>query len=352
MKFAVFSLLEQREDDTPANVFSKVLEQSEAAEDLGYDAMWLAEHHFTDYGILPSPAVLGAAIAQRTTRLRIGTACSILPFHDPRRLAEDYALLDVLSNGRLDFGVGRGYQPAEFASFGVSMDEARGRFNEALDIIRGLWTTEGFTYEGQYHSVHDLTLYPRPVHDPHPPIWMAAVSPESFELAAKAGLQILTAPQITPLPRVKGGYDAYRAAWREAGGDPEGLTLPMQRPVYAGATEQAACEEPAENMMWYQRANAARMTSKDGTASKEYAFYQKAQANVEKAEYEDMFKVGHLLFGDPESLVEKISTLRDEVGLNYLICWMNVGGLDQKLVLQSMERFAREVMPRFAEETT
>src|SRR5688572_13907121 len=114
MKFAIFALLEQPDGHRAADVYQKVIEQAEAADELGFETIWLAEHHFTPYGTLPSPALLGVAIAERTKRLRIGTGVAILPFQDPRRLAEDYATLDLLSNGRLDFGVGRGYQPAEF----------------------------------------------------------------------------------------------------------------------------------------------------------------------------------------------------------------------------------------------
>src|SRR5206468_2861046 len=186
MKFAMFTLSERPEGCSAADVYHRVIEQAEAADELGFEAMWLAEHHFTDYGITPSPAVLGTAIAGRTRRLRIGTGVAILPFHDPRRLAEDYAMLDVLSEGRLDFGVGRGYQPAEFAGFGVSMADSRARFNEALQIIEGLWTNDVFSYHGDHFRFDDLSLYPRQVQAP-PPIWMAAVSPESFDLAAQAG---------------------------------------------------------------------------------------------------------------------------------------------------------------------
>ena len=348
MKFAVFALFEEPGVNSPKTVFSKVLEQAEAAEGLGYEGIWLAEHHFTSYGILASPAVIGAAIAERTRRLRIGTAVSILPFHDPRRIAEDYAILDVLSDGRVDFGVGRGYQPAEFASFGISMDESRARFNEALAIIEGLWTTDNFSYDGEFWQVDDLTLYAKPIQQPTPPIWLAAVSPDSFQLAAKAGRQILTAPQITPLSKVREGYVAYREAAQEAGYDVTNLTLPMQRMVYVSDDADAAIREPAEHVMWYQERNAARMATSKSDA-KDYDFYKKAQNNLANVEYDEMVRSGALLFGTPDDAIRQIKMLREEVDLNYLICWMNVGGLDQELVLKSMEIFARDVMPEFTD---
>jgi natural product biosynthesis luciferase-like monooxygenase protein len=350
MKFAIFTLSEQPEGHESADVFSKVIEQAQAADELGYEAIWLAEHHFTDYGILPSPPVLGAAIAARTTRLRIGSGVSILPFHNPIRIAEDYAVLDVISGGRLDLGVGRGYQPAEFAGFGVSMAESRARFAESLDIIEGLWTNETFSYQGEHFQLNEVELRPKPIQAP-PPIWMAAVSPESFDLAAKAGRPFLSAPQITPLSKIKEGYERYRSGYLAAGYDPTTVTLPLQRHVFAAPNPTAAYEDMAEGLMWYQRKNASRMSGPTATDAS-YAMYQKAQANLLKTEYDDMFTSGSLLFDTSENLVDRIGALRDELGLNYLMCWMNAGGVDQKVVLDSMERFATEVMPHFADDET
>lgn len=351
MKFALFSLLEQPEGHKAAQVFSKIVEQAEAAEELGFEATWLAEHHFTDYGILPSPAVLAAAIAQRTKRLRIGTACAILPFHDPRRVAEDYAVVDVLSNGRLDFGVGRGYQPAEFSAFGIPMSESRTRFAEALDVIEGLWTHEVFSFQGDHFTIDELSLYPRPIQSP-PPIWVAAVSPETFEMTARAGRPFLSAPQITPLSKIRAGYDLYRKIYLENGHDPSRMTLPLQRQVYVGTDEQDSFDSPSEGTMWYQRKNASRMARKGGTSTESYEFYQKAQSHLEQIEYKSMYNDGVLLFDVPEKLVARIRVLQEELDLNYLMCWMNVGGLPQKKVLASMERFAKEVMPHFTTTAT
>src|SRR5262249_51243189 len=140
VKFAIFGLFEQPDDRSAREVVSAAMEQAELAEELGFAGFWMAEHHFTEYGIVASPPIMGAAMAERTTTLRLGTAVAVLPFHDPRRLAEDYAMLDVLSDGRLDFGVGRGYQPDEFAAFGVAMEDSRSRMTEAVDVIKGLWT--------------------------------------------------------------------------------------------------------------------------------------------------------------------------------------------------------------------
>lgn len=345
MKFAIFALSEQRDGVKAADIYRRTIDQAVAAEELGFDAIWLAEHHFTRYGLNNSIPVLGAAIAEHTSTIRIGSGIAVLPFHDPRRVAEDYAMLDVLSGGRLDFGCGRGYQPAEFAAFGVSMDEARGRFHESVDIIDGLWRNESFSYHGKYFSFDDLTLYPRPIQSP-PPIWLAAVSPASFEAAAKSGRPFLSAPQITPLPKIRQEYDTYRKLLVKYGWDATDVTLPLQRSVYVGDTEAAARTEPAEGYLWYSRMNAERM-AKQGETIKDYEYYQKAQKNLRQIDYDRLVDDGALLFGTPDTVAEWIQTLRDELGLNYLICWMNGGGLDHDLVLRSMQRFAEEVMPRF-----
>lgn len=345
MKFAIFSLCEQRDGVRATDLYKEAIEQAVAAEELGFDAVWLAEHHFTKYGVVPSIPVLAAAIAERTSTIRIGSAISVLPFHDPRRVAEDYAMVDVLSNGRLDFGCGRGYQPAEFAAFGVPMEEARERFEEAVEVIEGLWTHESFSYNGKYFEFEDLELYPRPVQSP-PPIWVAALSPASFESAARHNRPFLSAPQITPLNKIKENYDGYRRMLEDSGWDASSVTLPLQRNVYVSDSLDKAQSEPAEGYMWYLHTNAARM-AKANSSVKGYEYYQKAQGNLLLTEYEGLVKDGGLLFGTPDTVSSQIESLQSELGLNYMLCWMNTGGLDHKLVLKSMERFARDVMPRF-----
>lgn len=345
MRFSLFALLDQPPGKDPVRIFEESVEQAVAGEELGYHGFWLAEHHWTDYGICPSPPVLGAAIAARTQKIRIGVGVAILPYHDPRRLAEDYAMLDVLSNGRLDLGVGRGYAPLEFNGFGVPMDESRERFDEALAIMEGLWGNEDFTYKGKYHSVDGVTLYPRPVQDPIP-VWLAAVSPDSFVKVGRSGRQFLSAPQITPIDKSRENYQTYLDEYRAAGHPERDLVLPMQRPVYAAATPEAAYKEPSESYMYYLAKNADQL--KDAhKAGDSYRFYEHAERNIRRTEYDDVYEKGLLLFGDPERLIGQIEHLQEQLGLTDLICWMNIGGVQHDLVLKSMEIFANEVMPHF-----
>jgi natural product biosynthesis luciferase-like monooxygenase protein len=346
MKFAVMTLVEQPDGKTAKEIYDQTLDIAQAAEELGFEAIWLAEHHFTEYGICASIPVLGAAIAMRTSRIRIGSGICVLPFHDPRRVAEDYAMLDVLSGGRLDFGMGRGYQPAEFAAMGANMDESRGRFEESVEIIDGLWNNESFSYHGKYWNFDDLALHPRPIQQPIP-MWAAAVSPESFDNAADRNLKILSAPQITPLDRIRTDFNRYRERLGAAGHPDTGIEIPLQRVTYIGESEEEARTTPHDGYMWYQRMNAERMATKDSSGSASYEFYQRAQEHLERAKYEEICASRSVLFDTAENISAEIQHLRDEIGLNYLICLINPGAMSNDVVIPSMERLAKDVMPNF-----
>src|SRR2546425_7064743 len=198
MKFGTQNLLSIRDWQTPADVYAHALAECKLADELGFDTVWLAEHHFSVYGIAPSLPVLAAAVARETRRVRIGTAVVIAPFAHPVRIAEEWAMVDILSNGRLEFGLGRGYQPAEFRGLSISMEKTRERFDECLEVIRRAWTEERVTFEGEFYTVRDLRVLPKPIQQPHPPFWTAAASPATFPLPARMKLKILTAPSFTP----------------------------------------------------------------------------------------------------------------------------------------------------------
>src|SRR2546427_743381 len=222
MKFSTQNLLSIREWQTHAEVYRNALEECRLADELGFDVVWLAEHHFSPYGICPSLAPFAGAVAAATPRVRIGTAVVIAPFEHPLRIAEEWAEIDILSGGRLEFGLGRGYQPSEFRGLGVSMEATRERFDESLEIVRLAWTTERLTFAGKHYRVDDVRVLPKPVQKPYPPLWMAAVSPDTYTLAARRGLKILTSPSFTPFDVLRKNYDAYRAEWRPPPGPRQG----------------------------------------------------------------------------------------------------------------------------------
>src|SRR6266571_8785035 len=194
MRFSIQNLLSLRDGQSHAHVYANTLDECRFAEELGFHTVWLAEHHFSVYGIAPSLPVLAAAVARETRRVRIGTAVVIAPFAHPVRIAEEWAMVDILSNGRLEFGLGRGYQPKEFRGLGISMDKTREKFDESYEIIRRAWTRERMSFDGEFFKVPEVRVLPKPVQKPHPPLWTAAVSPDTYKLAARSGLRILTAP--------------------------------------------------------------------------------------------------------------------------------------------------------------
>jgi alkanesulfonate monooxygenase SsuD/methylene tetrahydromethanopterin reductase-like flavin-dependent oxidoreductase (luciferase family) len=181
-------------------LFEEGVEQIQYAEELGYDFVLIAEHHFSNYGTSPAPLLQALAIAQRTKRLKIATAVLVLPIWQPLRLAEEVAVLDQLTDGRFICGIGRGYQPHEFARFGVTVEESRRRYEECLDVLRLAWTCDtSFIYHGDYIQVpHETVVWPKPRQQPHPPLWLAGTSPDSIRLAAAQEIVPITTGFLGP----------------------------------------------------------------------------------------------------------------------------------------------------------
>lgn len=347
MKLGAFFLMERPRPKTDEQVFREAIEQARLAEELGYDSIWLAQHHFSEYGIAGSLAVIASAIARETQRVRIGTAVSILPFQHPVHQAEDWAAVDILSGGRLDFGVGRGYQPAEFAGFGVNQSNATPLFMESIEIIRKAWTEDSFSYDGRMYQIHDLTVYPKPVQKPHPPIYVAALQPASYERVGQLGLGVLAAPLITPLEMVKSNLEVYRRALRESGGAPDTMEYPMQQMVYVAETNEQARREAKPFFEWYY-STISRLIAPpmDVQAPEGYGFYQKSQAHLKKVDMDYIWETRSAAVGDPVRVAEILDMMHDEYGMTHLMAWVGVGGMDHDKVVRSMRLLKQEVMPR------
>jgi probable F420-dependent oxidoreductase len=188
-----------------------------AAEELGFSSVFLVEHHFTGFGQVSASLNLLSYLAARTEKIRLGTAVVVLPWHNPALVAEEAATLDLLSNGRLDFGIGKGYRPYEFSGFCVPQDEATARFDEALDVIRKAWTTKGrFSYEGRWWRYDNIVVEPAPIQQPHPPFWMGAGSPDSIRRAAREGYNLLL-DQIAPVDAIIERVRVFREECKAAG---------------------------------------------------------------------------------------------------------------------------------------
>jgi natural product biosynthesis luciferase-like monooxygenase protein len=316
------------------------------AEALGFDTVWIGEHHFDRY-ICPAPQIVAAAIAQRTTRIRIGTAIVLLPHHNPIRLAEDYALVDLLSGGRLDFGVGRGFLKATYDGFNRAMGESRERFHEGLEIIKRAWTQESFYYVGKFHTFHNVTVLPRPVQHPAPPIYVAAaLSPESFVKAGQQGHSLLLAPFLQSFSSLKEQVQLYRQALIQAGHSLDNVDIVAGYHSFVEETPERARRTWEPHYMRYLHFVASLLAPSKELDSTQYESWQGKAEDLKQVTFADMYP-DRVLCGDPAQCVDRVALLREELGITHFWVYMDLGGLDQRALRGSMERFATRVIPHF-----
>lgn len=344
MKFSVMELFQHPADKSPQEVIKDAVDQAVLAEELGFDEIWLAEHHFSAYGLVGSPLIMAAAIAQRTERIRIGTAVAVLPFYNPIRLAEECALVDQMSGGRLMLGVGRGYQPEEFRGFGIEPDSSRQRAAEVSDILNLAWTEDTFSYSGEYHNLEDMSVLPKPLQQPHPPVYHAAVSLSSFEAAGSKGQQILTSPNFTPVDVMAKQFKMYTDALEAAGFDPKDYDRPVMQKVYVGESEEEAHATARPHAEWYQALLASIVPGANGKPPKGYEQWARIAENMAKVSYDDIRRGSN--FAGVENAIETVQKLVD-VGVNKYIGWFSFGSMDRPNATASMRRFAAEVIPHF-----
>ncbi len=319
-----------------------------AAEHTGFDSVWIAEHHFTEYGTCASPAVTLAAVAARTERIRLGTGVVVLPLNHPLRVAEDYAFLDNLSGGRVDLGIGRGYQPIEFQGFDVDPGASRAMFAESLDVIRSAWTEDRFSYDGEFYRVRDVSVRPRPVQQPHPPLWMAALSPESFDVCARFGLNLMCAPVFGfDIDAGSAHIERYRRTLASRGAGNEHSIAALAITYVAESTQQAR-EELRDAVLWYYR-TLARYIAPAGVARPTAGFelYSEAREFLETVDWETTLERGAVVCGSPAEVADRIEALRERCGFTHYLAWTRIGGLEHAKVMRSMELMAEHVMPAF-----
>lgn len=331
MKLGIFSVADHYPTELPrtaGELYRELLEQVEAAEALGFDSFWVAEHHFHEYGAIPSPPVWLAAAAERTRRIRLGVAVSVLPFRNPLHVAEDYAMVDVLSGGRLNFGAGSGYLRHEFEGHGIDPETKRDRFDEALEVVLRAWRGERVTFEGRYQRVPGVALNVLPLQRPHPPVWIATLRYEAAPFVARKGFPLMLVPYATTehLDELRQAVAAFRQVYLEAGHPPERLDLPFALHTYVTDSRAAAAAEAREAMERYVRTR----------------LYAKSRP------YEVLLEKNLIVTGSPEDCIRTLRLYR-EAGMSHLLAILNYGGLPHKRVLRSMERLATEVAPALRE---
>src|SRR5437667_526497 len=348
--------------EVAARTYAEHLEAWEELDRLGYDGVGFNEHHCSPYGLMNSPNLMAASAAQRTKRLKLLIYGNLLPVHQPLRLAEELAMLDCLSKGRLISGFARGI-PREYQVHNIALSESRARFEEAYDIITRAWTEEVFSYEGRFWSYNDVALWPRPVQQPHPPIWMPIVgSKESIEFAGAHNIP------ITPgLGRARGLRDDiirhYAKCLSEAGHriTPDHLSLGIT--AYVADSKAQALREYGPHILYFNRTlfshgnftevERQRETGYATAASTDYVRPENLRAaqnlrsefrNLTMAQLEEQAE--QMPMGTADEVAQRIIDAAESAGANQVQLAINRGALPHDLYMAQIERFAREVLPR------
>ena len=326
-------------DGGSSDVYSHWLEQMDAAESLGFDSFWVTEHHFRNFGgMMPSPSVMLAGAAQRTKKMRLGAAVSIIPMHNPLRIAEEFAMVDQLSGGRLNFGAGRGMHPTEYAVFGYDWNDAQKRLPEALDIIMRAWSGEEFEWKGEHYNFPKLKVYPQPFQQPHPPIYITAVrDPESFNMVGTRGHHLMTLPWIATNEDQEPRIEMYKAALRRGGHSVQDKDVFTMYPIYVGENDEQARAEVIEHWHRWRIFALEAVNLAPGNPNYDRVFGHLA--------YDAMVRDSRGVFGGPESCVRILKRIIDVVGTTHIGLTFHFGGLSQQKVLKSMERCAQFVLP-------
>ncbi|MDA8048764.1 MAG: LLM class flavin-dependent oxidoreductase [Rhodospirillales bacterium] len=336
-----------------AEVYRETLEEIALADTLGFGCAWLVEHHLAPgYSHATAPDLFLAAVSQRTSRIRLGHAVVVAPCHHPLRVAERAATLDVLSGGRLELGLGRGFSAAEYAIFGARPEESRARLAEGLAVLRAA-AVGPIAERGPFHDLGGVSVLPRPLQRPHPPLWLAAISPESVAWAAEQGLGLLAGP-FKPWFMIRQDIARYRRTFRVAHGT--GPPAEGRNPRVALALGVLCLEDAAEArrlgaeaFTWFYRRliEEARPVLRGMQASYEYYHrFRRLAGLLERAVSLPMLeRLGLVVVGDPAGCARRFAAFR-RAGIDRLLCAIGAGALPSAVVRRSMALMARHLLPQ------
>ncbi len=321
-------------------LYRKHFDLTVKAEELGYDTIWLTEHHFVEDGYSSSLLPIAAAIAARTKKVRIGTFVLLLPLHNSLRVAEDAATVDIISNGRLDLGLGQGYRVDEFVSFNIPRKERGTRLEEGTEVIRRAWTEKNWSFEGRFNKLTNISVLPNVVQRPHPPIWLAARGPKSTARAARNGYHLMGT----------GGVDQqqmYDAALQEYGRRPEDYQIAQFRAVFVAAKREKAwddAEAGVHHMLacygkWFTEAH-------DLPGDTAYGVDIPPIGKLRTSDTARLFGEP-LIIGTPDDAIQMIEDYQQRTRFTHLVMAMPLPGVEPRKIQKSMELFAQEVIPYF-----
>jgi alkanesulfonate monooxygenase SsuD/methylene tetrahydromethanopterin reductase-like flavin-dependent oxidoreductase (luciferase family) len=334
MRFGTFHLIGSPDLAPAAQRFHETLQQIELADALGLDSVWVAEHHFSNYGYSANPLMLIARASAHARRVRFGQAVVVTPFWHPIRLAEDIAIADLLTDGRLEVGLGRGYQPLEFHGFDVEQNASREIFQEQVELMRLAWTADDFTFNGRHYSTREpITVLPRPVQQPYPPIWLAVQSEASLDWAAANQCDVLLTGGGTDWDQLA----IWCARFRER--RPQGR-IGILRHVFV--TESQSEARAAVWQSHWQRAVADRLRHGEHRI---HAGRNSLDGYV--SELSDEAWWDRILYGPPDWCIQQLRR-QAALGITDFLAWFDIGGLPAETVERSMRLFASEVMPALA----
>lgn len=347
MKFGLLYNIDYHEEvhGSPSQYYGQILDQVVAAEDLGYHSVWFGEHHYEKYSF-GAPPVMAMAAASRTKSIRIGTGVALLPLHHPVLLAEEYALLDQLSGGRLEWGVGRGFLKYGYDLLGIDPDESVQRYRETLEIVIKAWTSKGpFSHDGPFFTLVDYESFPPPKQQPTPPIFATgAGTPSSYVYAGELGVNLATAFFSPNRDLVRDGIRAYRAALQAQGIDPKDRQVLSVMQMFCADDEAQARDGwryTSNYLKFFSGIDARRPASTHQTGAGGAGLSRMGELTF------DFFDEQHLcLIGTPDKLVAKLRWIDDFYGQpDVLLLEVAQGGMPPQMVIPTLELFAREVIP-------
>ena len=348
MEFGMFHQFPALPGRSQREAFEEAFAQIDAAERWGLDVMWLAELHFDPQrSLLSAPLSIASAVAARTNRIKIGIAVQVLPLCHPLRIAEEGATVDQISGGRLIFGVGRSGLPRTYEDYGISYAESRDRFAEVLDIVEQAWSRPAVSYEGKYYSFRNITVAPKPLQQPLPPIRIAAASPDTYPQVGERGLPIFINARYGSFSEFVPEIKRYREAYMAAGHPGRGQVF-LRVPTYVAETEAQARSEAEESLMHFYREQAGRLRdslSRAGTRAIEGR--AERLKRIENLTYDEAL-TGQVLIGTPDIVTEPLRMLQEEIGIEGILAELNCGGLiPHERVMSALRLLCEEVMPRF-----
>jgi alkanesulfonate monooxygenase SsuD/methylene tetrahydromethanopterin reductase-like flavin-dependent oxidoreductase (luciferase family) len=348
VKFDIFYQLPRTAAERDSQRYRELIDEVVEADRLGFHGVWLAEAHFMPrFSLMPAPMMLLAAIAERTSRIRLGLAVNLVPLHHPVRLAEESAMLDLISGGRLDFGAGRGAFASNYHGYQTPMESSRERLKEAVDFIRNAWIEPRLTFHGEFFHVDDTEVVPKPIQRPHPPIRLAANTPDTFTFAGANGFPIFAGGPVNPIPILGYRLDIYKQALAGAGRALPDDWLAALLMVFAG-NDRASVRAIIEKSLRSYFGVIAESITADPLSTRPSGEVAITRERLRTMKYETVDD-SMAAFGDPDHCAEKIARLRESFDMSRVVCWFEIGGLSgHREIIDSMRLFAERVIPRFS----